>query len=562
METVGGYRLVRRLGSGTRADIHLGHAGSHEPPEGDRVAAIKVFRLHTDDGSIDREIEALARASSRHLLELRDLATGADGRPCLILPRLGSGTLARLLALRDRIEPGEAVTLLVPLVDAVRELHRVGVAHGAVRTGSVLFDDHGAPVLARFGSAGLIGEFPTDPDGRSLTAAQLDEDPRALHDRRGLVTLVGAVIDRVTGSSAALTELKSRLGLDSPAPADVALIERLTDLLFELAPPLPLSFDTSDAPDGESVGRPAAAGPVPSALRLSPPALPAVPAPVQRPARRSGRQSVRPRPPATAAQTTQADGFGGDGSGRDRTGTHESWAELSGSDGIGSDGVGLGGDPRRSNPLITLRDRLVRALAPVRTPVWIAGGAGLGALVVALVVIPAAHSGTATNPPESRPVARSSTEGSVRAAEASGSPVPSGSPVESGARPTPVVAPLTGNAADIAGADPLAAARTLLAERRACLTRRSVTCLSGVDQAGSAVLEADRELVRRVKAGSPLPAETMVDGFTPRLVQQLGDSAIIQLVAADGTTAAESNPAPLLVVRSGAGWRIRDLSVG
>ena len=135
METVGGYRLVRKLGAGERAEIHLGHAGSREPPTGDRIAAIKIFRPSTDEMSVDREIEALARASSRHLLELKDLATGRDGRPCLILPRLGSGNLGRLLAVRDDLEAGEAVSILVPLVEAVRELHRVGVAHGAVAPG-------------------------------------------------------------------------------------------------------------------------------------------------------------------------------------------------------------------------------------------------------------------------------------------------------------------------------------------------------------------------------------------------------------------------------------------
>ena len=60
----------------------------------------------------------------------------------------------------------------------------------------------------------------------------------------------------------------------------------------------------------------------------------------------------------------------------------------------------------------------------------------------------------------------------------------------------------------------------------------------------------------------PLPAEATLDGFTPRLIQQLGDSAIIQLIAADGSAMTEKNPAPLLLVRNEAGWRIRDLALG
>ncbi len=531
---------MRTLGVGERAEIHLGHAGAREPPESDRVAAIKVFRPHTPEASIDSEIGALARTSSRHLLELRDIATGADGRPCLILPRLGSGTLARLLALRGTIRPGEAVTLLVPLVEAVRELHRVGVAHGAVRTSSVLFDDHGAPVLARFGGASLLGEFTVGDDARSLTAAQLDEEPRVLDDRRGLAVLVGAVLDRLGdgGSTAAVLELRRTLDAASAAPERLASLgDRLAELLFDLAPALPVRFEGALG-QGASASEPARVG-------LS--------APIAGPIRLAGHPLI---PDETMAGEPNARGrgqgeFGADGFGADGFGV----------DGFGADGFGVGafsGDPRHQNPFLALRDRLLHLLAPVRKSFWIAGGAGAGALVLALTVVPSAHWDTPGRAPgSSAPVASASDGAAPRASTGSAPTGLSGAP-----EPTAAPAPLSGNAADIAGEDPLAAARALLAERALCFTKRAATCFAGVDQAGSAVLEADRELVRRLKAGAALPVEATLDGFTPHLVQQLGDSAIIQLIAEDGSVVAQLNPAPLLVVRSGAGWRIRDLSVG
>src|SRR3978361_2224848 len=129
METVGGYRLLRKLGEGGGAEVSLGHAGTVESPDRDRIAAIKVFRPSAAAESIDAEIDALARCSSRHILELRDLASGPGGRPCLILPPLGSASLARFLAVRSGIRTGEAVTAIIPIIDAVEELHRVGIAH-------------------------------------------------------------------------------------------------------------------------------------------------------------------------------------------------------------------------------------------------------------------------------------------------------------------------------------------------------------------------------------------------------------------------------------------------
>ena len=517
METVGGYRLVRKLGAGERAEIHLGHAGSSQPPTGDRVAAIKIFRPSTDDASVDREIEALARASCRHLLELKDLATGRDGRPCLILPRLGSGNLGRLLAVRDDLEPGEAVSILVPLVEAVRELHRVGVAHGAVTPASVLFDDGGAPVLARFGGVSLIGDFPQTDGGQSLMGALLDEEQHAIDDRAGLRDLVGTVLDRLdrlSGGANPRSLATLRDCVDGSPPTDRELAG-LIDLLFDLAPALPIRFDhhaTREESESRSSNRvdwhrTSAGEELEQDAVAQPGALPTV----SRSAVTVPLLAVPSLPVPLQAQST-----------------------------VMSD--------RHEHPLAKLGSRVVAVLAPVRTPVWIAGGAGLGALVVALTVIPAAHSETATEP------SASATPSVTRIAKVSDSAV--------GIAPSKRAVTDSGSASAIEGEDPLAAARALLAARTKCFIAQSLTCFTTVDQAGSAVIEADRDLVRRLKKGVPLPAEATLDGFTPRLIQQLGDSAIIQLVAADGSAITEQNPAPLLLVRNEAGWRIRDIALG
>jgi hypothetical protein len=515
METVGGYRLVRKLGAGERAQTYLGHAGTREPPAGDRIAAIKVYRPATDDASIDREIEALARASSRHLLELKDLATGPDGRPCLILPRLGSGTLGRLLAVRGTVAPGEAVSILVPLVQAVQELHRVGVAHGAVTPGSVLFDDRGAPVLARFGAVALIGDFPMDGDVPSLTPAQLDGDPRAIADCAGLQILIETVLDRLEPGSLAPSLDAIRQELYGPPPG-AARLSDFINLLFELAPALPIRFDEQSL---ESVTPP---------------------------------PSIRPGPhPMSSIEVLAADGL----SSRDPAGTAVRPFGRVPSSARAVEVVD-------THPFALLRERTLALLAPVRMPVWIAGGAGIGALVVALTVIPAAPSDTATGSPEAAPT----TSSSALRQSAQSTPTPSGSAgaTTPGAKTTGAKTTAKPEAARsaIEGDDPLAAARALLAARVKCFAAKSAACFDSVDQAGSAVIEADRDLVRRLKSGATLPTEATLDGFTPHLIQQLGDSAIIQLVAADGTAASTKNPAPLLLVRSETGWRIRDLALG
>ncbi|TXN32159.1 protein kinase domain-containing protein [Lacisediminihabitans profunda] len=506
MESVGGYRLVRKLGEGERAEVFLGHAGSDAAPRPDRTAAIKLYRSTTPLQSIDTEIEALARVSARHIVELRDLAIVGDGRPCLILPRLGASSLGRVLAERSTIDEGEAVTALVPVVEAVGELHRLGVAHGALRLSSVLLDHVGAPVVAGFGSAHLIGSLPADPRGRSLTPAQLSDDPWVARDLDALVDLVHTVLARVAPAG--------------HRPAHVALLDwlqsfdrvenahdfprQLAERVFAVAPALPLDLD----------------GP---AAERRPPRLPGRLDAVQGDAWRQSRPddgagAPSSFPPATSRSATI------------RRRVHRSSA------GNGSEGAR--DQPNLGFPagdLERLRERLRRSLAGVRRPVWVGGAAGLVALVLAVALLAPAGSATPAR---------------GRVAEPSGA----ATPARSGAAGTSA-SPSAGDSAAIGSDDPAAASMALLAARAACIEGLSVQCLDSVDQAGSAAIEADENLIRTAQQDRRTPAPMAADHA--ELVQRLGDSAMVRIVGSSG-----SPPASLLLVRGSAGWRIRDIAPG
>lgn len=499
MESVGGYRLVRKLGDGERAEVFLGHAGSDAVPRADRTAAIKVYRSTTPLRSIDTEIEALARASARHILELRDLAIAGDGRPCLVVPRLGAASLGRVLAERATIAEGEAVTALVPVVEAVGELHRLGVTHGALRPTSVLFDHVGAPVVAGFGSADLIGSLPTDPRGSSLTPAQLTDDPRVALDLDALVDLVYAVLARVAnGDSPARSALVDWLHAFDRRENAHDFPRQLAERVFALAPALPLDLD------GAAVERRA-------------PSLPARLDPVRpdqvRPdaARQYGRDG-RSWPPSSPPSTRQRPG------GR-------------------SPSTGAGAEGPDSPKLRLLRERLRRSLAGVRRPVWVGGAAGLVSLVLAVALL--APSGAPTP------------------AAGGAATVPSGATAqaESG-RPTgQSVTPSAGASAALVSDDPVTASMALVAARAVCIASLSVRCLDSVDQAGSAAIEADENLIRTAQQDRRTPAQTEADHA--ELVQRLGDSAMVRIVRAS-----DAPPLSLLLVRGAAGWRIRDIAPG
>ncbi|MET0302786.1 MAG: hypothetical protein ABW040_01940, partial [Microbacteriaceae bacterium] len=120
-------------------------------------------------------------------------------------------------------------------------------------------------------------------------------------------------------------------------------------------------------------------------------------------------------------------------------------------------------------------------------------------------------------------------------------------------------------AAALAGDDPLAALPHLLARRDECAVERSLLCLDEVHQAGSASLAADRAALTGSGGGESdtvavFPPVTAGD---PYIVERLGDAALIDLghgadVPETDDTAADAEPASLLMMRSEAGWRIRE----
>lgn len=229
-----GYRLVRKLGEGSRAQVYLGAAVS-DRSDSPRVAALKVFRPELSRHEIGTELAALARVDLSHCVRLLDLATAPGGLPVPILGRVQRGSLAQLLRDREFLEPGEAVTLLAPLPATMLELHRLGVAHANWGASSVHFGAAGEPVLLGFGHASLFEA--------GLSVAALDDEPAVAGDRDGLAALAEAVLGRVrqTGGALGVRDLLDWLAASAGVRRFEFAVE-LQERLFDLAEALPIEF--------------------------------------------------------------------------------------------------------------------------------------------------------------------------------------------------------------------------------------------------------------------------------------------------------------------------------
>ena len=103
-----------------------------------------------------REAAVLAGVDHPHVARL--LAVHGDGDDVvLVLDLAAGGSLARLLATRGRLSPGEVVTVGVPLAEALAAVHAQGLLHGDVTPGNVLFTADGRPVLSDLGVSRLLG---------------------------------------------------------------------------------------------------------------------------------------------------------------------------------------------------------------------------------------------------------------------------------------------------------------------------------------------------------------------------------------------------------------------
>lgn len=151
---VPGHRLLRVVGQGSSAVVWSATdaAGNpvavkvpHEAPDAVQVRA----------GAIERHVLTAVRHD--HLVPLRDVVPLEDERVALVFDLVVGATLRSMVGARGHLRPGEVVTLLTPLAEAVAVLHAAGGTHCDISPGNVMVTADGRPLLMDLGSARLAG---------------------------------------------------------------------------------------------------------------------------------------------------------------------------------------------------------------------------------------------------------------------------------------------------------------------------------------------------------------------------------------------------------------------
>ncbi len=159
-EELGRYRLLRELGRGGMGVVYVALDASL-----DREVALKIIapQLAGDDdyrARFKREALALSRMDSNHVVQVHDHGE-LDGCLFLVTQLVPDGDLLQRLQRPDGLPPGQAVDLVMQVLDGLDDAHRAGVVHRDVKPSNILLRQRSERLhayLCDFGIASSPGE--------------------------------------------------------------------------------------------------------------------------------------------------------------------------------------------------------------------------------------------------------------------------------------------------------------------------------------------------------------------------------------------------------------------
>ncbi len=564
--TVPGLVLGDVLGRGAGGPVWSAVGAAGEP----RAVKILPVPRHAAIGADEARLEvAAASFEHEHVVAVHDVVPCVvDGQPAiaLVMERLDGGSLGSVLTERGRLSAGEVVTVVAPVASALAALHARGIVHGDVSPGNVLLAATGKPALADLGVARLVGDARVEVAGTDGVLAP-EVDYGALPSPASDVHALGALAWWcLTGSAPGSALVRRPLAEQvagrvpaalvdvveaavSPLPEDRPTALELATAIFEAAPAEPLRI-TPGGTEATALTRRIRAAHVP--LAAGPPAEeegPRLRIRLARPRRRLPRlrlpmPGIRwPRPALPRLRMRRPD---------------IAWAPVA----VAATAV-----------LLTILALVALATGVLPTP----------ERASAAPRSPASPASRATGDTAS-PRAAATTTPSPRASAPAGTegPAVTAGPARTAATPTarpPTVVPLL-ERTDAATRDPRGVVAALLAARARLWDAPDLdaslrpAALATVHAAGSRSGADDARLLTQARdagfhytgVGFVIRSARVVTAGTVVRISASLDATAYVVTAADGATERRptrlAQPVDVVVVRTGTGWRLADLTLG
>ncbi|MEO6772767.1 MAG: protein kinase [Kofleriaceae bacterium] len=147
------YELIRELGRGGMGKVFL----ARDTKLGRRVAM--KFLTSSSPTFTERfviEARATARCSHENIVVIHDVAELA-GMPYMVLEYVEGTSLARLMA-GNKLAPGRAIELAIPIVKALVRAHAMAIVHRDLKPDNIIVNQSGTVKVLDFGIARLFAE--------------------------------------------------------------------------------------------------------------------------------------------------------------------------------------------------------------------------------------------------------------------------------------------------------------------------------------------------------------------------------------------------------------------
>ena len=185
-ESIGPYRIERRLGAGGMGTVFLGRHVETDDLAAVKVLAASMAREPEIIERFSREIDAMQKLSGPHIVSLYDSGTDEEsGQVYFAMEFVDGQTLGEMLRDRRRLTWGETVDIALQICTALKAAHAAGIVHRDLKPSNLLIGHDGLVHLTDFGVAqvfasqrltvtgGIIGtaEFmsPEQAEGRRCT---------------------------------------------------------------------------------------------------------------------------------------------------------------------------------------------------------------------------------------------------------------------------------------------------------------------------------------------------------------------------------------------------------
>jgi non-specific serine/threonine protein kinase len=174
------YRLLEKIGTGAMGEVWLAEDVQLARPP----VAVKIVKSDTPEGRkalhhLLREARAAAAVNHPGVITVHEAGL-SDSGPYIVMEYLKGETLRQRL---DRGPMGipEAVTLIRAVVDALAELHELGILHRDLKPSNIFLTAHG-PKLLDFGLARIMGD--TSSSSIGIKGAACTIAPEEIHTGR------------------------------------------------------------------------------------------------------------------------------------------------------------------------------------------------------------------------------------------------------------------------------------------------------------------------------------------------------------------------------------------